>query len=127
MSKPLPDVLPVRTSERVAFELRAAEPAEGVEPHYEWVAVRQIGERLTAVISAVDYVEMRAIRRMDDELARIDRLIELARVEVWHQRASIGGAGVIPEIHVYSLAGKVTALSSVGADPFGVAPAASQL
>ena len=124
MNNKLPDVLPVRTSERVAFELRAAEDAE--TPHYEWVAVRQVGERLTAVVSAIGYIEMRAIRRIEDDLARIDQLIDLARVEVWHQRANVGGASAIPEMHVYSLAGKITALSSVGADPFGVAPAASQ-
>lgn len=124
MSTPLPDVLPVRTSERVAFELRAINDAE--TPHYEWVAVKQIGDRLTAVVSAVEYLEMRAIRKLDDEIERIDRLIANGRVEVWHQRASIGGVEKIPEMHVYSLAGKITALSSVGSDPFGTAPAASQ-
>lgn len=116
----LPEVLPVRTSERFTFELTP------VEDRYEWLPARQMGDRLTAVISAVEYLEMRAIRGMADELARIDKLIELGRVEVFHRRQSIGGPASLPEMHLYSLAGKITALSSVGADPFGVAPAASQ-
>lgn len=115
----LPEVLPIRTSDRITYELRA----DGLE--YGWFAVTRPGDKLAAVISPISYIDMRQARAIEDPTARIDRAIELARVEVFFRGAPLGGPGCIPEIHIYSLAAKVFSLSSVGSDPFAEAPAAS--
>lgn len=116
----LPEVLPIRTTDRITYELRP------VGDGHEWFAVAKPGDRLAAIISPISYIDMRQARAIEDPTARIDRAIELARVEVFFRGAPLGGPGCIPELHVYSLAAKVFALSSVGSDPFSEAPAALQ-
>lgn len=114
------EIIPIRTSDRISFELRPV--ADG----HEWVAVSRVGERLTAIVSPIAYLDVRACRATDDAMAGSDEAIKKARVEVWHKGAHVGGVEAIPEVHIYSLAGRILALSAVGADPFGVAPAESQ-
>jgi hypothetical protein len=116
----LSEVLPIRTTDRITYELRP------VGDGHDWFAVAKPGERLAAIISPISYIDMRQARGIEDATARIDRAIELARVEVFFRGAPIGGPERIPELHVYSLAARVFALSSVGSDPFGEAPVGSQ-
>lgn len=113
------EVLPIRTSDRIVYELRP------VGDGHEWFAVTRPGERLAAIVSPISYIDMRQARAIDDATARIDKAIDLARVEVFFRGEPLGGPGCIPELHIYSLAAKVFALSSVGSDPFAEAPAAS--
>lgn len=114
-----PEVLPIRTSDRVLYELRP------VEERHEWVPVRRVGDRLTAAVSPLNYLDLRKVRLNADAAEQADEALKLARVEAYHAGSPCGGAEVIPELHLYSLVARVVALSSVGADPFGAAPAGS--
>lgn len=114
------EIIPIRTSDRISYELR---PIDG---GHEWVAVSRMGDRLTAIVSPISYLDVRACRATDDTMSGSDEAIKKAKVEVWHKGAHVGGVESIPELHIYTLAGKILALSAVGADPFGVAPAESQ-
>lgn len=128
----LPEVLPILTSERVTFEIRSHTPKpekEGDEPVevYDWFAVSKPGDRLCAVVSALDFLELRRLRGIDDIHARNDEVFKAARVEAFYKGRPIGGQEKIPDAHHYSLIAKIVALSSVGSDPFAEAPAASPL
>lgn len=114
-----PEVLPIRTTDRVLYELQ---PIEG---RHEWVAVRRVGDRLTAAVSPLNYLDLRKVRLVADSADQADEALKLARVEAYHKGTPCGGAEAIPELHLYSLVARVVALSSVGADPFGEAPAGS--
>lgn len=128
----LPEVVPIRTSDRVTFELRAVTRDKEIAPgisqpveEYDWFAVARQGDRLAAVVSPIGYLDLRRARSLEDATARVDKFVELARVEVFFKGESRGDANAIPEMHIYSLAAKINELSSVGSDPFGVAPVAS--
>lgn len=112
-----PEVLPIRTSDRVLYELTPAEAG------HEWRPVRRLGERLTAAVSPLSYLDLRKVRQLDDPTEQADEALKLARVEVFHGGAPCGGTEAIPESHLYTLVARVVALSSVGADPFAQAPA----
>lgn len=119
----LPEVLPILTSERVTFEIRS-HVVEGSEV-YDWFAVSKPGERLAAAVSAIDFLELRRLRGIEEIHARNDEVFKVARVEVFYKGKPIGGQEKIPEAHHYSLIAKIVALSSVGSDPFAEAPAGS--
>lgn len=113
------EVLPIRTADRVLYELQP------VAERYEWVPVRRVGDRLTAAVSPLNYLDLRKVRLIDDHADQADEALKLARVEAYHRGTPCGGAESIPERHLYSLVARVVALSSVGADPFGEAHAGS--
>ena len=114
-----PEVLPIRTTDRVLYELQP------VESGYDWVAVRRIGDRLTAEVSPITYLDIRKAGSIEDNEAQNDAVLQMARVKTYYKGAPCGAEDTIPASHVYRLASKVVALSSVGADPFGEAPAGS--
>lgn len=114
-----PEVLPIRTSDRVLYELTP------VDDRHEWRPVRRVGDRLAAAVSPLNYLDLRRVRLIEDVGEQADEALKLARVEAYHKGSPCGGAEVIPELHLYSLVARVVALSSVGADPFVGLPAES--
>ncbi len=126
----LPEVLPILTSERVTFEVRShvpksENPDDKPAETYDWFAVDKPGERLCAVVSALEYLDMRRVRALEDTAARNDKVIELARIETFFRGKLLGGPEKIPEQILYVLISKVVALSAVGSDPFVAARAES--
>jgi hypothetical protein len=114
-----PEVLPIRTSDRILYELAP------VDDGHAWQPVRRLGSRLTAAVSPLNYLDLRKVRRIEDSAEQADEALKLARVEVFHAGAPCGGPEVVPELHLYSLVARVVGLSSVGADPFSEAPVES--
>lgn len=124
----LPEALPLRTSERLTFEARpvASQDDEGKRTvSTDWVRVPRVGDRLCAVVSLVDYLQLRAVRVLDDVTARNDKMIELANIEVFYRGESLGGPKALAELQLFPLVGKLVAMSSMGPGPFVEAPAAS--
>jgi len=119
-----PEIVPVLTDERVCFELRAEPGADGVT--YRWRAVAAPGDRLAVKVSALDYLALRPIRKIADADASNDAVLEAAKVETIYLGRSWEGVAKIPIHHQYSLVATILGMSTVGSDPFFVAPAASQ-
>lgn len=125
----LPEALPLRTSERLIFEARpvTTKDADGADVHaYDWFRVSRIGDRLTAMVSLVDYLQLREVRAIEDMTSRNDKMIALANVEVFYRGEPVGGPRALAEQQLFPLVGKLVAMSSAGPDPFVEAPAALQ-
>lgn len=122
MADTLANVRPLRTADRVIFELR-----RHVDPvQYKWTPTRAVGEGLAAVVSAIGRIDMRNIRRIEDSDAQADEMLKVARAEVYYRGELVPeGIDSLPEVHFYSLAGLVSTLSAIGVDPFAEAPAGS--
>lgn len=118
-----PEIVPVLTDERVCYELRAEPGDNGAD--YRWRPVPKVGELLAAVVSPIDCVALRSIRKTADTDSSNDALLDAARVEVFYKGKALGGFGKIPLQHQFSLGVVVLTMSSVGSDPFFVAPAGS--
>lgn len=119
----LPEILPVLTSSRRTYELRAT-----AVDAFDWKAIPKPGDLLCVNVSPVGFVAMRDdVRVIKDPVERCYKLLELARPEAWYRGAPIGGIEVIPEVHHMGLVDRISQLSSVGVDPFFSAPAVSQL
>ena len=133
----LPEVLPILTTERINWEIRPTMKSVEVVADdgtkstverevYDWFAVKPITARLTAVCSPIEHEQLRIAQRIEDPEDRIEKVIELARVETWFRGQCVGGAEKIPSAHRPGLFTKIFQMSSLGADPFGVAPVGSQ-
>lgn len=119
-----PEIVPVLTDERVCFELRGEPGADGVT--YRWRAVPAPGDRLAVKVSPLDYLTLRPIRKIADPHESNEAVLEAAKVEVFFRGRATGGFSAIPVYHQQTLAAVVVSMSATGADPFFVAPAASQ-
>lgn len=118
-----PEIVPVLTDERVCYELRAEPGDSGAD--YRWRPVPKVGDLLAAVVSPLDYLALRPIRKMDDAEAVNDAVLTAANVEVFYRGKPIGSFGKIPMQHQFSLGAVVLSMSAVGSDPFFGAPAGS--
>lgn len=117
----LPDVLPITTTSRWTFELRAISASE-----FGWFAVPRPGDRLSAVVSMIGFIAMRdEVTPIKDPVEQCYKLAELARIEVFHKATPVGGLEAIPSAHHMSLVNRIARLSQTGADPFFEAPAES--
>lgn len=117
----LPDVLPITTTSRWTFELRAVSAG-----NFEWFAVARPGEKLSAVVSMIGYIAMRdEVTPVKDPVEQCYKAAELARVEAFHKGTPVGGIEAIPQGHHMSLINRIVRLSQMGVDPFFAAPAES--
>ena len=115
----LPEIRPIRTSDRVVYEL-----TPGIDA-YEWLPVRKTGARLTAIVRPLSFLEVRECSAIEDAQARLDRILELGFVSASHEGSTLS-VDAIPYAHRAALSFRIFELSAVGADPFGVPPAESQ-
>lgn len=124
----IPEALPLRTSDRLIFEVRPTTipGPDGTEVEdYEWVRVQRLGTRLSAMASLVDYIQLREVRGIESVLGRNDKMIELTRIDTFYNGERVGGPEALPELRLFALVGKLVGMSSAGPDPFVEAPAGS--
>jgi hypothetical protein len=121
----LPEIKPIKTTERFFVELRPERATPDAEVGYEWRRVLALGERLTASIRGLSATEQRQLRKVEDSLDRIEAILALGLCELYYQRARID-ADELPLSHRATLGSLIFQMSASGLDPFGEAPAASQ-
>ena len=114
----LPEIRPIRTTDRVVYELTPGTDA------YEWTPVRKTGARLTAIVRPLSFLEVRECSLLDDAQTRLDRILDLGFVSASHEGSTLP-VDAIPYSHRAALSFRIFELSAVGADPFGGAPAES--
>ena len=114
-----PRVLPIRTSDRLLYELTPA-----AEEAFEWRPVRAAGEHITATVRPLNRIEVQEVSLIEDARDRIARIIDLGLVALVFEGAAIT-SDQLPLLHWQSLGGVIFGFSVTGADPFGRAPAAS--
>jgi len=113
-------ILPIRTSDRILFELVPEEDG------HAWKPTRKVGEHITATVRPLSRIEVQEITAIEDPKERITRIVSQGFIS-----ATFDGSPVtvdeLPYLHWQSLGGAIFAMSVTGADPFGPRPVASQL